>query len=576
MRVGSAGASGSLPNLARQSFRSLPTLILALSAALLLSYELWRSYAAAREDAERNVSNLIHVMSEQVARTIQSVDVNLQDIAGELAAAPAMPDNDPAFRARLHKRLVSMPFVRALFVIDRGGYISHDTDFPSTPRVSLADRDYFRIHQNDPSVGMHIGRPLKSRSRGVWFISLSRGIETADGSFGGIVVAAVEPLYFQSFYQQLWVGGGTVSLFLSPGTLLARSPARDELIGTSFAGVEPFRSLLAMRTSGVDWRKSPIDGVMRIAGYQRLDIAPVIVVVTLSEADVMRSWRSHATVLLVGAAILFTLLAGLEWLSRRSRRREEAARQRLETTQRLEAIGRFAGSIAHDCGNLMRIIRSATVVLRPLVRDRQEAEKLLDEVDTSLDAGRALVNRLLAYARNTEIRLEAADPGELVREILPIARQAAGPGIAVATTSAGEAAACRIDRAQFQAAIVNLVLNARDAMPAGGTITIDVRSVEDMDLSGATSWVDVSVTDDGIGMSEAVRRQAFDPFFTMKGTGEGHGMGLSQTQEFVRQCGGRADIFSQPGEGTTVRLRLPQDRGGEEEMNGAEKVEADV
>lgn len=547
-------------NRARQSLRSLPTLILGLSIALLLAYELWRSDAAAREDAERNVANLIHVMSEQVARTIQSVDVNLQDIAGELAAAPGLADNDPAFRARLHKRLAAMPFVRALFVIGRDGYISHDTDFPATPRVSLADRDYFRVHRDDPALGLHIGRPLKSRSRGVWFISLGRRIDAADGGFGGIAVAAVEPLYFESFYRRLWVGGGTIALFLSDGTLLARSPASEQAIGTSFADAEPFRSLLDAQDAGVAWLESPIDGVMRVVGYRRLEIAPVVVLVSLSEADVMRPWRSHAAAVLIGAAILLTLLAGLDWLTRRGRRREEAARRRLEATQRLEAVGRFAGSIAHDCGNLMRIIRSTTVVLRPLVADRREAARLLDEMDGALDAGRALVNRLLVYACTTEARLETLDPGALVEEILPIARQAAGPGITVAAEIAGGTMACRLDRAQFQATIVNLVLNARDAMPAGGTITIAVRPPDGGNPSG---WVDVSVADDGIGMSEAVRRRAFDPFFTMKETGEGYGMGLSQTLEFARQCGGSVDIVSRPGEGTTVRLRLPQDgRGG--------------
>lgn len=561
MRGDFAGSPISLHSFVWQLLHSLPTLVLGLCTVLLLSYELWRSHAAAREGAERNVSNLIHVMSEQVARTFQSVDVNLQDIAGELADVPAMRDNDPAFRARLHKRLAAMPFVRALFVIGRDGFIAHDTDFPSTPRVSLADRDYFKAHENNPSLGLHIGRPLKSRSRGVWFISLSRRIATADGSFGGIVVAAIEPLYFESFYRQLWVGGGTISLFLSPGTLLARSPAREEMIGKSFADMEPFHSLLGMRDPGVAWLTSPIDGISRIVGYQKLDIAPVIVLVTLNEADVMQPWRGHATVGFIGATILLSLLAGLEVLSRRGRRREEAARRRLEATQRLEAVGRFAGGIAHDCGNLMRVIRSATVVLRPLVNDRQEAVKLLDEVDTSLNAGRALVSRLLTYARSTEFRPDVADPDALVREILPIARQAAGPGIDVVAKPSGEALSCRLDKAQFQAAIVNLVLNARDAMPSGGTITIDVQSAEDMDPSGALSWVDVTVTDDGIGMSEAARRQAFDPFFTMKGMGEGHGMGLSQTLEFVRQCGGRADIASRPGAGTTVRLRLPRGEG---------------
>lgn len=386
---------------------------------------------------------------------------------------------------------------------------------------------------------------------------MSRRIETADGGFGGIVVAAVEPLYFETFYQRLWVGKGTIALLLEHGIMLARVPANEQVIGTSFAGAEPFRSLLGLGNPGVAWIRSPIDDTLRVVGYQKLEIAPVVVLVTLNEDEVLQPWRYHAMVALIGASILILLLVVVEVLSRRSRKREEAARLRLEQTQRLEALGRFAGSIAHDCGNLMRIIRSATVVLRPLVDDRREAVRLLDQVDKTLDAGRALVNRLLTYGRNTQIHIETADPRLLVEEVLPIARQAAGPGVDVVADLPPEAVLCRMDKAQFQATIVNLVLNARDAMPSGGTITIDVRAVEDMDALGNTDWVDISVEDDGVGMTDDIRRQAFDPFFTMKETGEGHGMGLSQAQEFARQCAGQIDIFSRPGQGTKVRIRLP-------------------
>lgn len=120
-------------NMTLQILRSLPALILGFSIVLLLSYELFRSYSSAREDAERNVFNLVHIMSEQMARTIQSVDVNLQDISGELESNPDLPDNDPAFRARLHKRLAAMPFVRALFVIGRDGTFHMTPTFPARP-----------------------------------------------------------------------------------------------------------------------------------------------------------------------------------------------------------------------------------------------------------------------------------------------------------------------------------------------------------------------------------------------------------------------------------------------------------
>lgn len=542
---------------ARRILQSWPALVLGLCIALLLSYELWRSHGEAVSAAEGNASNLVHLISEQVARTLQSVDVNLQDITTELERNPAIGDNDVMFRANLHRRLSDMPFVRAIFVINRDGYIIHDTDFPSTPHVSLADREYFKVHQTDRSLGLHIGKPLKSRSLGVWFISMSRRIESADGRFMGIVVAAVEPLYFESFYRQLSVGAGTTVLFLDNGTLLARSPAVEQAMGRSFADSEPFRSLLAIRNPGVGWNRSPIDGVPRILGYQRLERVPIVVLVTLDEDYVMRPWRAHALVVSIGAAILLALLVLLEWLARRGRRREEAARLRLEKTRRLEALGRFAGGIAHDCGNLMRIIRSATVVLRPIIDDRREAVRLLAEIDTTLDAGRTLVNRLLTYARNPDLHLEHADVCDLVREVLPIARQAAGPGVEIRTALSEENNPCRVDRAQFQAAIINLVLNARDAMPYGGRITIGVGAVKESGKPDEAGWVEISVEDEGAGMTDEVQRQAFDPFFTTREDQEGHGMGLSQVQEFVQQSAGRMDIASQPGQGTKVCIRLP-------------------
>lgn len=546
----------------REAFRSLPTIALTVCIALLLAYELWRSYTAAREDTERSVYNLVHVMSEQIARTIQSIDVNLQDIAGELAKSPALLENDTTFRAGLHKRLATLPYVRALFVIRRDGYISHDTDFPSTPRVRLADREYFKAHREDASLGLHISHPLKSRSLGVWFISLSRRVETADGRFGGIAVAAVEPLYFEKFYRRLWLGGGTIALLLEDGTMLARSPANEEVMGASFAGVEPFPSLARGEDHGVFWITSPIDGVRRVVGYQLLDSVPLVMLVTLNEAEVMRPWRAHAMVGLIGATILLTLLLALEWLTRRSRRREEQARLHLERTRRLEAVGRFAGNIAHDLGNLMRIIRSAMVVLRPMVSEKREAVALLDEVDLSLASGRALINQLLSYARNAEIRLEAADLNLLVSDCLPLLRQAAGPRVEIATMLAPEAATCLLDKAQFQAAIVNLVLNARDAMPDGGRISIDIRLIEEADAIGPSRWVDLNISDEGIGMTDDIRHQAFDPFFTTKEPGAGTGIGLSQVMDFARQCSGRVEIFSRAGEGTTIRLRLPMEAAG--------------
>ncbi|WP_080761307.1 hybrid sensor histidine kinase/response regulator [Rhizobium rhizogenes] len=541
----------------RQFFRSMPSIILGLCIVSLLSYELWRSHAAAQDEAEKTVFNLVHVMSEQVARTVQSIDLNLQDIAAEIAKNPGLPDNDSTFRGELHKRLATLPYVRALFVIGADGFISHDTDYPSTPHVSLADREYFRVHQSDASVQMQISGPLKSRSVGVWFISMSRRINAPNGDFRGIVVAAVEPLYFERFYRQMWMGDGTILLLLENGTLLARSPENDLAMGTSFAAVEPFRSLLKTNSHGVLWGPSPIDGVPRLTGYQRVDSAPIVMLMTLNENELMRAWHSHATVAVIGAAILLLLLLALEWLSRRNRHREELARLRSVQTQRLEAIGRFAGGIAHDLGNLMRIVRSGVTVIRPMIEDKPNALAALDEIDLSLVAGRNMVSQLLSYAKDTKIRLEAADINVLVSEVLPILGQAAGPISTVVTTLAEEEAISLVDEIQFKSSLVNLVLNARDSMPLGGIIAIDVRIAEEAEVNGSARWIDVNVSDEGTGMTDDVRHQAFDPFFTTKDSGSGSGVGLSQVLDFVRQCSGRVEVFSRKDSGTTIRLRLP-------------------
>lgn len=529
----------------------VPLLILCLAG--LLTFELWRSYHAAREDGERSVQNLSHLLAEQTARTVQSVDLTLRGMVRELEDHHRIPENDADFRAELSSRVRVLPYIRALFVIGADGFITHDTDYPSTPHVSLADRPYFLAHRDNPSLGLHIGHPLQSRSVGVWFVSLSRRIEKPDGGFGGVVVAALEPLYFEHLYRQILVGDGTIALFLDDATLLARSPRNNEAMGKSFASAELFRSL---RTSsqGFHWSVSPIDGIRRLGGFQSLDGFPVVVLATLNEADVMRAWRSHATVLIVGAAILLAVLVVLEWLSRRYRRREDIARKRLEEANRLETVGRFAGWIAHDIGNLTRIVRSAALLLRPMTSDKPEAARLLDEIELSLKSGRELVNQLLAYSGKRDMQPQEVDIGTLISGALPHLKQAAGPGIEIKFEHDGTKIICLTDSVQFQAAIVNLVLNSRDAMPAGGVITIGSRII---DGEAESRWAQIDVHDNGRGMSQDVLAQAFDPFFTTKPPGKGNGLGLGQVLDFVNRSGGQIVASSDKGQGATMSLRLP-------------------
>jgi hypothetical protein len=203
-----------------------PAALLVIGILLLVALELRQTYSEAARRGEEDARNLVHVLAEQTERTFQAVDLTLLGVRDALAAAPGMPDNDVRFRDALKERLAALPYVRALYVIGPDGFITHDTDYPSTPRVSLADRPYFKAHQENPAVGLHVERPLRSRSVGVWFVSFSRRINRPDGSFGGTVVAAVEPRYFEHFYSGLSVGQDGFIALLSSFWPAARPPRR--------------------------------------------------------------------------------------------------------------------------------------------------------------------------------------------------------------------------------------------------------------------------------------------------------------------------------------------------------------
>lgn len=533
----------------------MSALALALILVGLVCVELWQSYRQTLEKSERNLENLALVLSEQMDGTMRSVSATLGDIAEDLQARPALPADDTEFRAGLSKRLGTMPYVRALFVIGADGFIIHDTDYPTTPHVTLADRPYFQVHRASASDEMLIGHPLVSRSVNVWFVSATRRVSAADGSFAGVAVAAVEPLYFERLYRKLWLGDGTINLFLRDGTLLARAPPDDAAMGRSFADTEPFASLLAGASEGRFWTRSPVDGVRRLAVYRALTDMPLVLLVAESEEEILRPWWSHAATQMVGAALLICAILLLEWLAWRFRRREERALAALEQARRLETIGRFASGIAHDIGNLKRIISSSVRLLRPHVADRPEAVTFVDLIDQSLDSLRHLINHLLSYSRGGRLQPQPHDVRDLLLDVQPILKQAAGPRVELRFRLPEAPVICNVDAAQFQASVLNLVLNARDAMPAGGPVTIAL-AVRD-GAAEAGRWADVSIADLGLGMSQEMLARAFDPFYTTKAPGAGSGIGLHQVSQFMAASGGRVEASSIEGSATVVHLLFP-------------------
>jgi PAS domain S-box-containing protein len=232
----------------------------------------------------------------------------------------------------------------------------------------------------------------------------------------------------------------------------------------------------------------------------------------------------------------------------------EETRAALAQSQKLQALGELAGGIAHDFNNLMTVILGSTDFLRR--RPDLPVEKRKQYLDAIFETGsRAtqLTDQLLAFGRRRPLRHETVDLNASVDAVSEILSRTLGSRIKLELDLADEAGRVEVDAAQFEAAILNAVVNARDAMPNGGKITIRT-SIE---KSGQGDFARVDISDTGLGMPQRVLERAFDPFFTTKGVGEGTGLGLSQIHGFAAQSGGRAELKSAEGAGTTLSILLP-------------------
>jgi signal transduction histidine kinase len=234
---------------------------------------------------------------------------------------------------------------------------------------------------------------------------------------------------------------------------------------------------------------------------------------------------------------------------------EEALRQ----SQKMEALGQLTGGIAHDFNNLLQVVHGAFELIRRKPDDAAKVTAWSENGIAAAERGASLTRQLLAFSRSQKLELRSFVVADLIAEMRELLVRTLGPDIALAVDLDEARVPVMSDRTQLELAVLNLAINARDAMPAGGrlTITTKIRHVEDGDpVLAAGDYVDLSVADTGEGMSPQVMERAFDPFFTTKGVGKGTGLGLSQVYGVARQAGGTAQIASAPGGGTVVTLLL--------------------
>ena len=239
----------------------------------------------------------------------------------------------------------------------------------------------------------------------------------------------------------------------------------------------------------------------------------------------------------------------------------------LQQSQKMEAVGQLTGGIAHDFNNMLQAIGSSLEMMQRRVDQGRvaEATRFVDSARTTVGRAAALTHRLLAFARRQTLQPKPVVADTLVLGLEDLLRQTVGPAITVELQTRDGTWPVLCDPNQLESALLNLAINARDAMPDGGRFTVTTRHVclsaaDVADQDGATpgDFVEIAVADTGTGMDKATQARAFEPFFTTKPVGQGTGLGLSQLYGFVRQSGGVLRLDSAPGQGTTVRVLLPR------------------
>ena len=246
-----------------------------------------------------------------------------------------------------------------------------------------------------------------------------------------------------------------------------------------------------------------------------------------------------------------------------------AMQEQLNQSQKMEAIGHLTGGVAHDFNNLLTVILgNLETIGRHILPDQARVLRALDQANRGAQRAATLTQQLLAFSRRQPLNPKPTDLNRLVSELSELVRRTLHEDIALETVLGGGLWRVDIDANQLESAVLNLVVNARDAMKEGGKLTIETaNSYLDRHYASKYSeiapgqYVLICVTDTGCGMSKEVLSHAFDPFFTTKGIGEGTGLGLSQVFGFVKQSGGHIKLYSEVGEGTTVKIYLPRVHG---------------
>ncbi len=534
----------------------------------------WWGYERAAHDAEANVAHACELAWRQAVRTFAVT----ADIArrADLAAA----GSDEAVRSReaeIHRRLADMtsglPSVVNLNVWDAGGRPLVRSDiFPVDPNAIVADRQYFQ-DQRAKASPLGISEPIIGRQSGRELFNATIRRSASDGRFTGLVSVSLAPDFFRDYYQSLASEQQSLENFVLArldGTVLTRWPKADDDMKRLPADSQVMARIAAGDTRGTLIAPPGHGQEARIISFRRVEGFPLIVIARVGRGAMLASWTRFVALV---AGILLPTAAGLvyvSWVALKKTRREAAtaaalqeqvrrrasAERSLLQTQKLETLAVVTGGVAHDFNNLLAIVTASLHILQRRHPDLAR-EKHMQAMNRAVQTGVRLTRQLLSFTRKQALRPETL----LLQTWLPanegLFQSTLGSTVSWQLSIDPGTLPITVDVGELELALINLVVNARHAMPDGGTLALAVGNAPPAPGPAPRPRVVLAIRDSGVGIPPDLLDKVVEPFFTTRAKGAGSGLGLSQVQGFCTEAGGELRIASAVGLGTTVEIFVP-------------------
>jgi len=547
---------------------ALPLALFAFASAV--------SWVSIRETADREIERALDVAHEHALKVFETIDRSLSEMAEIVRDVPdaEIVAREQLLHLRLKQLVAALPQVKSAWIFDARGHAIVNSLVVPAPEIDFSDRDYFKAHMGS-DIGTYIGAALMPRPpyQGAAFFGVSRRRPSDDGSFAGVLQASVFPEYFENYYARIGREPGSYfTLGRTDGTMLAHFPVVDRDGRPDRNGLID-ELIAASPKTGLVTATSPVDGIERRLGYRRLAEYPIDVAAGLETSAIRARWLSTMSQhLIFGAPATALLFAGLGLALRRTRHlyfeaeKRRVAEEALKHGQRLEALGQLTGGVAHDFNNLLTVIRASVDLLRRPDLPEPRRLRYIEAISDTVTRAAKLTAQLLAFARRQTLKPEVFEVGRSVQTLSEMIGTLIGSRVEIFILGPEEPCFVNADAGQFETAIINMAVNARDAMEGRGRLTIGVGMAASLPNAPPSpqypyGYVAVSVADTGSGIPPDQFERIFEPFFTTKLAGHGTGLGLSQVFGFARQSGGEVAVASEVGKGSIFTLYLPRTAG---------------